>query len=72
MWIDFSKVKISPKKFQELLIKIGKVGIMSGEVYGDPYKLRLNVGCPFSKVQIAVNGIKDSLNFFYEKKLSSI
>lgn len=67
MWIDFSESKISPKEFQDLLINIGKVGIMSGEVYGDSYKLRLNVGCPISKVQIGVNGIKKALEFYYSK-----
>ena len=63
MWIDFSEVGISPEKFQELLIKVGKIGIMSGQVYGDSYRLRLNVGCPLSKVKIGVEGIKKSLDF---------
>lgn len=64
MWIDFKDTGIPTKIFQDLLIKIGEVGIMSGEVYGDPYKLRLNVGCPISKVEIGVNGIKKALDYY--------
>jgi cystathionine beta-lyase len=34
---------------------------MSGETYGDANRIRLNVGCPISKVKIAVDGIKRAL-----------
>jgi len=63
MWIDFKETKINPKEFQTRLIEVGKVAIMSGETYGDSYKIRLNVGCSLEKVKIAVNGIKAALDY---------
>lgn len=63
MWIDFKETKINSKEFQRRLIEVGKVAIMSGETYGDPYKIRLNVGCSLEKVKIAVNGIKAALDY---------
>lgn len=61
MWIDIKNCEISPKELQNRLITISKIAIMPGDNYGDPYKLRLNVGCPLSKVKIAVEGIKKAL-----------
>lgn len=64
MWIDFKDTGISPDNFKKALIETGKVAIMSGDSYGDPYKLRLNVGCPKDKVILGVEGIKRALDKF--------
>lgn len=63
IWIDFKNSNISPKDFQTALLDIGKVAIMSGEAYGDEYKIRLNVAAPIDKVKIGVNGIKRALDY---------
>ncbi|MHA4990275.1 MalY/PatB family protein [Cetobacterium somerae] len=62
MWIDFKETGISSKDLQKRLIEIGKVAIMSGETYGDPYKIRLNVGCSLEKVKVGIEGIKKAVN----------
>lgn len=51
-WIDFSNLKISDEKFQNVLVNYGKIGIMPGTTYGLGGKnfLRLNIGCPESKL----------------------
>ncbi|MGN9166182.1 MalY/PatB family protein [Tissierellaceae bacterium HCP3S3_D8] len=61
MWIGFRNSNIEPEEFQKALINKGKVAIMPGKIYGDPYKIRFNVGCPISKLKIGVEGIKKSL-----------
>lgn len=62
MWIDFKETGLKADEFQERLIKKGKVAIMSGGVYGDPYKIRLNVGCSREKLKKGIYGIKLALN----------
>ena len=64
MWIDFKDTGLEPKEFQELLIKKGRVAIMSGELYGDPYKIRLNLGCSREKLKMGIAGIKRALDHF--------
>lgn len=52
MWLDVSNLNMSMSEIQKKLVDIGKVAIMSGEVYGgngDQF-LRLNVGCPRQKL----------------------
>lgn len=61
MWIDLKDCNIDMEKFKKSLIEDGKVAIMSGEAYGDKDRIRLNVGCPLSKVKIAVEGIKRAI-----------
>lgn len=63
MWLDFKDTKIDMNLLKKALIEIGKVAIMSGDVYGDPFRLRLNVGCPLEKVKIGVKGIKEAVEF---------
>lgn len=62
MWIDIKETNIDPKNLQEALIKIGKVAIMSGDNYGDKYRLRLNVGGSLEKIKIGVEGIKKAID----------
>ncbi|WP_047394182.1 MalY/PatB family protein [Cetobacterium sp. ZOR0034] len=61
MWIDLKKCGIDMNEFKKALIETGKVAIMSGEAYGDSNRIRLNVGCPLSKVKVGVNGIKRAI-----------
>lgn len=61
MWIDFKDTGLSSNEFQELLMSKGRVAIMSGENYGDPYKIRLNVGSSIKKIEFGVEGIKKAL-----------
>lgn len=63
MWIDFKDAGLTPEQFKEALINIGKVAIMSGENYGDSYKIRLNVGASISKIQIGIEGIKRAVDY---------
>lgn len=62
MWIDFKETGLKTDEFQERLIRVGKVAIMSGDIYGDPYKIRFNVGCSRVKLKKGINGIKLALN----------
>lgn len=61
MWIGFKNLNISQEQFQKALIEEGKVAIMSGEMYGDKHKIRLNIGCPMEKVKVGVDGIKRAI-----------
>lgn len=63
MWLDIKNLGVEPSEIQNALIKIGKVAIMSGENYGDKYKLRLNVGGSLEKIKIGVEGIKKAVDF---------
>ncbi len=51
-WIDMKKLPYSSEELQDALVHHGKVAIMPGETYGENGKgfLRMNVGCPRSKV----------------------
>ncbi len=62
MWIDFKNTEIKVDELKKSLVKVGKVAIMSGENYGDKYKLRLNVGCPLEKLKIGILGIKRAVD----------
>ncbi|MCL2567538.1 MAG: pyridoxal phosphate-dependent aminotransferase [Alphaproteobacteria bacterium] len=60
-WIDVSAMGESSEGIQKKLINKGKLGIMSGEVYGEtkPF-LRLNAGCPQSKLLLGLDRFKES------------
>jgi cystathionine beta-lyase len=61
-WLNAGKLKLSSKQIQEKLINKGKIAIMSGDIYRqfDPPYLRLNAGCPLSKIKDAMTRIKMS------------
>ncbi|MGL5125499.1 MAG: MalY/PatB family protein [Fusobacteriaceae bacterium] len=61
MWIDLKGCNINMNEFKKNLIEVGKIAVMSGESYGDKNRIRLNVGCPLSKVKVGVEGIKKSI-----------
>lgn len=62
MWINFKETGVEPEMLKELLISEGKVAIMSGELYGDEYRIRLNVGCAREKLRLGIEGIKKALD----------
>ncbi|MGS5516451.1 MalY/PatB family protein [Clostridioides difficile] len=64
-WIDFSDLKVSSEIFQKLLMDIGEVAIMSGNVYGEEseFYLRLNVACSREKLEDGLNRIKKTIDY---------
>lgn len=64
MWLDVSMLDFPMEQLQKALINVGKVAIMDGKVYGGngEYFLRLNVGCPCSKVIDGLNRLKKSID----------
>ncbi|MGL5052482.1 MAG: MalY/PatB family protein [Cetobacterium sp.] len=61
MWIDLKSCNVDMNEFKKNLIEVGKIAVMSGESYGDKNRIRLNVGCPLSKVKVGVEGIKKTI-----------
>ena len=63
MWLDISKAVSDTSLLREKLISIGKVAIMDGSIYGGNGHqfLRLNIGCPKSKL---VDGLDRMLKSF--------
>lgn len=56
-WIDLRPLGVDDEALQRVLIEREKVAIMPGAVYGAPGFLRLNVGCPRSKVLAGVEAL---------------
>lgn len=67
-WIDISKLEFSDEAVQEALVRIGKVAIMSGKTYGKPGYLRLNCGCPKSKLEEGMNRVKIAMDYLNKSK----
>ncbi|EME7220252.1 pyridoxal phosphate-dependent aminotransferase [Enterococcus faecium] len=63
MWLDMSKAVSDIPLLREKLISVGKVAIMDGSIYGGNGHqfLRLNIGCPKSKL---VDGLDRMLKSF--------
>ncbi|MCD7840817.1 MAG: PatB family C-S lyase [Erysipelotrichaceae bacterium] len=68
-WIDARNVPYSSDEIQDALVNIGKVAIMKGETYGENGTkfLRMNLGCPRSKVQDGLNRLKIAMDALYQK-----
>lgn len=65
-WIDASRSRLTEKELQDALIHRGKVAIMPGSLYGannGPF-LRMNVGCPRSKVLQGLKRMKRAVDQF--------
>lgn len=58
-WIDLRVLQLDDKALQKQLIEQEKVAIMPGYTYGEEAQgfVRLNVGCPRSKVEAGVNAL---------------
>jgi cystathionine beta-lyase len=63
-WIDCTDLNATNKELQRALIDVGKVGIMSGEVYGENRGvfLRMNLGCPQSKIYDGLERLKTAVH----------
>lgn len=68
-WLDMRGLSYSDDEIQNALVKVGKVGIMRGEVYGKEGQgfLRMNVGCPKEKMIEGLERMKVSLDFLKEE-----
>ncbi len=62
-WIDCTGLQKNNQDLKQALVEVGRVGIMSGEVYGEDRGvfLRMNVGCPQSKVMEGLERLKRSV-----------
>lgn len=66
-WIDCRKLPFTSKQIQDALVTIGGVGIMPGEAYGSEKYLRLNCGCPRSKLEDGMERFKMGIEALYQK-----
>lgn len=62
-WLDCRDLKYTSEELQHVLVNIGKVGIMSGEVYGSEKYLRLNCGCSIEKLKLGLEKLKYSIDY---------
>ncbi|EJU9866555.1 pyridoxal phosphate-dependent aminotransferase [Vibrio vulnificus] len=67
-WIDLSPLNLDMVKLNRELIDHFNVAIMSGDVYGEVGKgyLRLNLGCPRSKVELGVKALIGAIKLLRE------
>lgn len=63
-WIDLRVLGVDDQELQRVLIDEEKVAIMPGFTYGEEGRgfVRLNVGCPRSKVELGVQKLISALN----------
>lgn len=67
-WINIEKVPFSSEQIQEALIKVGKVAIMKGNIYGNSRFLRMNLGCSKTKLLDGLNRLKKAMDSLYGGK----
>lgn len=69
-WLDTSDLPFSMEEIQQALIKVGKVAIMDGAIYGEPGKnfLRMNIGCPKEKVEDGLDRLNKSIQYLRENQ----
>jgi len=67
-WIDISDLPFSMQQLQKVLVGKNDVAIMNGKVYGGNGELflRLNVGCPRSKLKEGLKQLKISIEYLKE------
>ena len=60
VWLDFRKLKLSRKELNELILQKAKLGLNDGEVFGPGGEgfHRMNLACPRSYVETAMNQLK--------------
>ncbi|MGF1701715.1 pyridoxal phosphate-dependent aminotransferase [Photobacterium makurazakiensis] len=63
-WIDLNPLKVDMDILQQVLIRDYKVAIMRGDTYGEEGQgyVRLNVGCPHSKVVAGMDALVAALH----------
>lgn len=64
-WIDVSQLPYSSEQLQAALVQHGKVAIMAGDTYGEGGRhfIRMNVGCPRSKVVEGLHRLKKAIEY---------
>lgn len=69
-WIDVRNSPFTMNEIQKAFIEIGKVAIMDGKVYGENGKgfLRMNCGCPRSKLEEGLKRMKKAMDALYQGK----
>jgi len=69
-WINMTKLPYSSEALQDALVHHGKVAIMPGETYGQVGKgyLRMNLGCPRSKVLAGLQRLKQGVDHLEANK----
>lgn len=70
-WIDVAALGVDDDALQAELIGTEKLAIMPGTTYGSAGHLRLNVGCPRSKVELGLDGLIRALERLSRKGLSA-
>ncbi|MGW5737340.1 MULTISPECIES: MalY/PatB family protein [Streptomyces] len=60
-WIDVGPLGVADDALQRELIDTQKVAIMPGTTYGSPAHLRLNTGCPRSKLERGVTALVEAV-----------
>ena len=68
-WIDCRKMPFTAEQIQDALVNVGNVGIMKGETYGEngTKYLRMNIGCPRSKLEEGFARMKQSFDWLYQE-----
>lgn len=66
-WIDARDVPYTAEEIQDALVNVGGIGIMKGEIYGGPKYLRMNIGCPQSKLKEGLRRFKIAMDALYSK-----
>jgi len=72
-WFDISPLGYSMSVLQEALIHVGRVAIMSGATYGlnSENYLRLNVGCPRSKLEEGLRRFKIAVEHLKKQEVNT-
>lgn len=66
-WIDARNVPYTAEEIQDALVNVGGIGIMKGEIYGGEKYLRMNIGCPQSKLKEGLKRFKIAMDYLYNK-----
>lgn len=68
-WIDCRDVPYTSDEIQKALVDVGGVAIMKGETYGEngTKYLRMNLGCPLSKIEEGMKRFKKAMDALYQK-----
>lgn len=69
-WLNVSELGYTPDEIQFALVKVGKVAIMNGEIYGANGRkfLRMNLGCPKKKLEEGLKRLKVAIDFLLEEE----
>lgn len=63
VWFNIGELELEPDKIQEVFINKGHIGIMKGDNYGDKNFMRINIGCPRSKLKEAVKRLRIAFQY---------